>query len=77
LSDLLEFIWSGDLTVQENENSGGNGENRQNYAQAIKPRDKRKQTPGNQPDGQKKHTDVLFEPFHESKSLPTSMNNGR
>jgi hypothetical protein len=63
-SDLFEFIWSGDLTIQENENSGGNGESRQNHAQAIQSRDECKQTPGDKPDGKKKQANILCEFFY-------------
>jgi hypothetical protein len=57
LIDHFETTWLVDrviidLTVQDDENSGGYGKDRQNQTQASQGRDELNQTPGDEPDCQ-------------------------
>ncbi len=76
LNDRLDATWSldrvaVDLTAQQDEDAGRDGEDRQDYAEATKTQ-KLYQAPGNEKDGQQEHADVLSESAHLScLSLPT------
>jgi hypothetical protein len=54
-----------DLAAQQNENTGCDGEDRQDHVEAFESWDKRKQAKGNQEDAQQQHAYTLGEfQFH-------------